>query len=83
MFVDERFIIKALFDAGLASLRWSGPSYKRSSHDSEPQTVSETASHVSVLLVIALKCSSLFSSAHGTPPGARLFSERILKLYLL
>ncbi len=29
----------------------------------------------------ALKCSSLFSSAHGTPPGAQLFLERIVKLY--
>ncbi len=46
MFVDERFIIKAQFDAELASLRWSGPSYKRSGDDSEPQTVSETASRL-------------------------------------
>ncbi len=36
-----------------------------------------------VLLVIALKCSSLFSSGHDVPPpGVRLFSERIVKLYL-
>ncbi len=28
------------------------------------------------------KCSSLFSSAHGTLPGAWLFSERIVRLYL-
>ncbi len=83
MFVDKCFINKAQFDAGFAHrlILKDGavPAIKDPGHDSELQTVSETASNVCVL---ALKCSSLFSSAHGAPPGARLFSERIVNLYL-
>ncbi len=87
VFVDECFINKAQFDAGFShhSIMKDGavPAIKDFGHDSELQTVRETASNVCVLLVIALKCSSLFSSAHGAPPpGARLFPERIVKLYL-
>ncbi len=58
------------------------PAIKDPGHDSEMQTVCEAASNVCVLLVIALKCSSLFSSAHAMPPGALLCPERIGKLYL-
>ncbi len=50
-------------------------------HDSELQMVSETASNF-CFVGDRRKCSSLFSSAHGAPPGARRFSERIVKLYL-
>ncbi len=66
VFVDERFINKAQFDAGFAHsfiLKDGAVSAIKDRHSS--------ARH-----------SSLFSSAHGTPPGARLFSERIVKLYL-
>ncbi len=56
--------------------RWSSPSYKRF------RSWFRTADGM-CFAVIALKCSSLFSSAHGAPPpGARLFPERIVKLYL-
>ncbi len=67
-FVDERFINKAQFDAGFAHhlILKDGavPAIKYPGHDSELQTVSETASNVCVLLAIWSKCSSLFSSAH-------------------
>ncbi len=87
VFIDECFINKAQFDAGFAHRLilndGAVSAMKDSGHDSELQTVSETASNVCVLLVIALKCSSLFSYAHGVlPPGARFFSERIVKLFL-
>ncbi len=87
VFVDECFINKAQFDAGFAHhliLKDGAVSaIKDLGHDSELQMVSETASNVCVLLIIALKCSSLFRSAHGAPPPrARLFSERIIKLHL-
>ncbi len=67
--------------------RWS--SYKRSvpaikdpGHDSELQMQVKRHQMSVFCSRSALKFSSLFSSAHGTPPGARLFSERIVKLYL-
>ncbi len=87
VFADERFINKAQFDARFAHrlILKDGavPAIKDPGHDSELQAVSEMASNACVLLVIALKCSSLFSSAHcAPPPRARLFSETILKLYL-
>ncbi len=82
MFVDERFINEAQFDTGFAHRLIlkdeTVPAINDLGHDSELQTVSETASNVCVLLVIVLKCSSLFSSAYG----ALLFSERIVKMYL-
>ncbi len=78
MFVDERFINKAQFDAGFAHrlILKDGavPAIKYPVHDSELQTVSETASDVCVLLVIALKCLSLFSSTNGAHPGAKTVS---------
>ncbi len=53
---NERFINKAQFDAGFAHrlILKDGavPAIKDPGHDSELQTVSETASNVSVLLVI-------------------------------
>ncbi len=56
VFVDERFINKAQFDATFAHrlILKDGevPAIKDPGHDSELQTVSETASNVSVLLVI-------------------------------
>ncbi len=56
MFVDEHFINKAQFDAGFAHrlILKDGavPAIKDPGHDSELQTVSETASNVCVLLVI-------------------------------
>ncbi len=87
VFVDERFINKAQVDVrfahGLILKDGAVPAIKDPGHDSELLAVNESASNVRVLLVIALKCSSLFSSAHGAPPpGARLFSESIIKLYL-
>ncbi len=61
--VDERFINKAQFDAGFAHrlILKDGAiqPIKDPGHDSELQMVSETASNVCVLLVIALKCLSL------------------------
>ncbi len=80
VFVDERFINMAQFDAGfvhrLILKDGAVPAIKDPGHDSELQTGSETASNVCVLLVIALKCSSPFSSAHGAPPlGAWLFQK--------
>ncbi len=82
MFADEGFINKAQFDTGfvhrLKLKDGEVPAITDPGHDLELLMVSETASHV-----ITLKCSSFFSSAHGAPPpGARLFSERIVKLYL-
>lgn len=57
MLVDERFINKALFDAGFAQCLilkdGAVPAIKDPGHDSELQTVSETASNVCVLLVIS------------------------------
>ncbi len=56
MFVDERFINKAQFDAGFAHhlILKDGavPAIKDPGHDSELQMVSETASNVCVLLAI-------------------------------
>ncbi len=53
VFVDERFINKAQFDAWILILKDGAvPDIKDPSHDSELQTVSETASNVSVLLAI-------------------------------
>ncbi len=86
MFVDERFINKAQFDVVFAHrlILKDGavPAIKDPGHDSELQAVSETVSNAFVLLAIGAQVLSLFSSAHGTPPGARLFSERTVKLYL-
>ncbi len=71
MFVYKHFIKKAQFDAGFAHRfilnDGAVPAIKDPSHDSELQMLSE-------------KSSSLFSSAHGAPPGALLFSERIVKV---
>ncbi len=57
LFVDERFINKVQFDAGFAHrlILKDGavPAIKDPGHDSELQTVSETASNVSVLFAIA------------------------------
>ncbi len=55
MFVDERFINKAQFDAGFVHRVLKDgavPAIKDPGHDSEQQTGSETASNVSVLLGI-------------------------------
>ncbi len=78
--------------------RWSGPSYKRSRTWFGTADGKWNHRHNKYYLIFyvyewngikclcfvgdRLKCSSLFSSAHGAPPGARLFSERIVKLYL-
>ncbi len=61
--------------------RWSSPSYKRSR--SWFRTADGKWNSIQYLFCwrSALKCSSLISSAHGVPPGARLFSEKIVKLY--
>ncbi len=60
--------------------RWSGPSYKRSR--SWFRTADGKWNGIKCLCFVR-KCSSLFSSAHGAPPpGARLFWERNVKLYL-
>ncbi len=72
-FVDERFINKAQFDAGFAHglILKDGavPAIKDPGHDSELQMVSETASNVSVLLVIGA------SARHSlAPPTTRLHS---------
>ncbi len=57
MFVDERFINNAQFDAGFAHhlILKDGavPAIKDPGHDSELQTISETASNVSVLSAIS------------------------------
>ncbi len=92
-FVDERFINKAQFDAGFAHrlILKDGavPAIKDPGHDSELQTVSETASNVCVLLAIGASARhSLappttclhFSSAHTThlhslaPPTRHTFT---------
>ncbi len=68
-FVDERFINKAQFDAGFAHrlILKDGavPAIKDPGHDSELQMVSETASNVSVLLVIGA------SARHSLAPPTR------------
>ncbi len=55
MFVDKRFINKAQFDAGFAHrlILKDGvvPAIKDPGHDSELQTVSETASNIQVLVI--------------------------------
>ncbi len=70
VFVDERFISKAQFDAGFAHrlILKDGavPAIKDPGHDSELQMVSETASN-DCFVGNRSKCSSLFSSAHDTP----------------
>ncbi len=73
----RRWICK-LFDTE----RWSGPSYKRSR--SWFRTADDKWNGIKCLCFVRdrRKCSWLFSSAHGAPPGALLFSERIVKLYL-
>ncbi len=70
-FVDERFINKAQFDAGFAHglILKDGavPAIKDPGHDSELQTVRETASNVCVLLAIGA------SARHSlAPPTTRL-----------
>ncbi len=54
MFVDKCFINKTQFDAGFAYHlilnNEAVPAIKDPGHDSEPQTVSETASNVCVLI---------------------------------
>ncbi len=68
-FVDERFINKAQFDAGFAHglILKDGavPAIKDPGHDSELQTVSETASNVCVLLAIGA------SARHSLAPPTR------------
>ncbi len=70
VFVDERFINKAQFDAGFAHglILKDGavPAIKDPGHDSELQMVSETASN-DCFVGDRSKCSSLFSSAHDMP----------------
>ncbi len=73
VFVDERFINKAQFDAGFAHglILKDGavPAIKDPGHDSELQMVSETASNVCVLLAIGS------SARHSlAPPTTRLHS---------
>ncbi len=69
MFVDERFINKAQFDAGFAHrlILKDGavPAIKDPGHDSELQMVSETASNV----LFAIGASARHSL---TPPTAHL-----------
>ncbi len=85
MFVDERFINKAQFDAGFAHhlILKDGavPAIKDPGHDSELQTVSETASNV--CFVRDRHSSARHSLA---PPTARLQElgsfRRESKLYL-
>ncbi len=76
MFVDECFMNKAQFDAVFAHrliLKDGAVSaIKDPGHDSEQQTVSKTASNV-CFAGDRHKCSTLFSSAHDTPPGGQLF----------
>ncbi len=85
-FVDERYINKAEFDTGFAHrlILKDGvvPAIKDPGHDSELQIVSETASNVSVLLAIGASARHSLPPPTRTPPGARLFSERIVNLYL-
>ncbi len=86
VFVDERYKqgqvrrwICTLFDTE----RWSGLSYKRSRSWFRTAGGKWNDIKCMCLLVITLKCSSLFSSAHCAPhPGAWVFSEIIVKLYL-
>ncbi len=61
--------------------RWSSPSYKRSR--SGFRTTDGKWNSIKCLRFVRDRrmCSSLFSSAHGAPPGPQLFSERIIKLY--
>ncbi len=71
VFVDERFINKAQFNAGfehrLILKDGAVPAIKDPGHDSELQTVSETASNVCVLLAIGA------SARHSlAPPTTRL-----------
>ncbi len=70
VFVDERFINKAQFDAGfhIVFIQKDGavPAIKDPGHESELQTVSEKTSNVYVLLAIGAQV--LFK----TPPTARL-----------
>ncbi len=76
------FINKAQFDGGFAHrliLKDRAiPAIKGPGHDSELQTVSETASNVCFAgdRAQVLDCSSLFSSAHGAPPVALLFFRK-------
>ncbi len=71
MFIDERFINKAQFDTGFAHhLKLKDgvvPAIKDPDHDSELQTVSETASNVCVLLVIGASARQSL-----VPPTAHL-----------
>ncbi len=79
MFVDERFINKAQFDSGFAHrlILKDGavPAIK------DPVMI-QNGNKCLCFVGDRHKCSSLFSSAHDMPPGARLFPERIVKLYL-
>ncbi len=67
VFVDERFINQAQFDAGFAHglilKDGAAPAMKDPGRDSELQMVSETASNVGFVGDWS-KCSSLFSSTH-------------------
>ncbi len=87
MFVHECFINKAQFDAGFAHRLilkdGAGSAIKDLGHDSELQMVSETALKVCVLLVIALKCSSLFSSAHSLQELGFFRKESLSCIFLL
>ncbi len=63
--------------------RWSSPSYKRS----RPwfKTADGELNSIKCLCFVwwLRKRSSLFSSAHGVPPGARIFWENRKALYFL
>ncbi len=86
MFVDERFINKAQFDAGFAHrlILKDGavPAIKDPGHDSELQMVSEMASNVSVLLAIGASARHSLAPPTGTSRSSAFFLERIVKLYL-
>ncbi len=76
MFVDERFINKAQFDTGFAHplILKDGavPAIKDPGHDSELQMCFVGDRRLSARHSLALPTA---------PPGARLFSERIIKLH--
>jgi len=71
VFVDERFMNKAQFDAGFAHCLilkdGAVPAIKDPGHDSELQSVSETASDV---CFVGIRCSSARRSL--APPTALL-----------
>ncbi len=86
---DECFINKAQSDTGFAHrfvLKDEAvPAIKDPGHDSESQAVDKTASNscfVGNRHTSARDSLARQHRAHGTPSGALLISERIIKLYL-